>query len=235
MTLLIFHGTGGSAILALILGLGASLGLRLIKHRMITLIFTLLIGGILLLPTYGPTIVQSDHMVKNLHGLSQTRGVISFSHRLYIWGFTSEKIKQNFPYGSGLGQSRNIQDGDTKILDHPKISLEKWGNNSLLSGFQRMEILPLHPHNFILQIWLELGLTGAIVLALGLFYFARSLYQDSKHTVSLLPVLFKLGGFISFFTIASLSYSIWQSWWLASIGFVLCLYAMAQKKQGYDD
>jgi O-antigen ligase len=72
----------------------------------------------------------------------------------------------------------------------------------------RAQRLPLHTHNGPLQIWLELGLVGALlatalVLALG--------WQATSPGSA--------GAFACAIAIASLSYGVWQGWWL-------CLLAM---------
>jgi len=81
---------------------------------------------------------------------------------------------------------------------------------------QRYEHLPLHPHNGALQVWLELGAVGALVGALIV------LVVVSRLTSEALTPTARAAGLAAFATAAiemSLSYGIWQSWWIATLWF----------------
>jgi O-antigen ligase len=72
----------------------------------------------------------------------------------------------------------------------------------------------LHPHNAILQVWLELGVVGAGLLAL---FLVKILILVQKVTRNHWEAAVCYGVFTSGLTISSLSYGIWQSWWLGSL------------------
>ena len=76
------------------------------------------------------------------------------------------------------------------------------------------EPIPLHPHNAILQVWLELGAVGAGFLA---FFLVEILHLVQRVTQNRWEAAVCYGIFTSGLTISSLSYGIWQSWWLASL------------------
>ena len=62
-------------------------------------------------------------------------------HRRVIWSFSKEKILEKPLFGHGMFSSKVIGDQyKIKNID-----------NKMLSA------IPLHPHNSILQLWLELG------------------------------------------------------------------------------
>ena len=78
----------------------------------------------------------------------------SSAHRILIWKNSVVHIKQFPILGSGLDTSRGLYSTKDRVDYHfPK---EVRGNISMI----RYEPIPLHPHNSILQIWLELGAVG---------------------------------------------------------------------------
>ena len=86
----------------------------------------------------------------------------------------------------------------------------------------KYQLIPLHPHNSILQIWLELGIIGIIIffsfikLILDKIYY----YVQIKRGVATMAFI----TFFQVFIIGQISFGFWQSWWLAIILIVLILY-----------
>jgi O-antigen ligase len=73
----------------------------------------------------------------------------------------------------------------------------------------RSELLPLHPHNGALQLWLELGLPGAVLgglLALLLGYAAGRAGRPAIAAAML------ASGAVT----AMLSFGLWQEWWVGA-------------------
>jgi O-antigen ligase len=74
--------------------------------------------------------------------------------------------------------------------------------------------LPLHPHNVILQTWLELGLPGIILfVALCIFIIMTSV----NHLRLKFESAAILGQLVTILGIANLSFGMWQAWWIAAI------------------
>lgn len=121
--------------------------------------------------------------------------MMSALHRMNIWKFTAERIRDRPLLGWGLDYSRHLPGG--------KDETQYYG-----------EQLPLHPHNATLQIHVELGAVGVFLavglLVLGMVY-ASHQPADSLAARVLLAVL------VAILVIASISYGIWQSWWIASM------------------
>ena len=114
-------------------------------------------------------------------------------HRVYIWEFTAARIAEKPLLGWGLDSSRSIPGGDVFVM----------GDSPLMS---------LHPHNAPLQIWLELGLPGALALAALMFLAGR--------VVAEYPGRWRAAAMATFATalvFAGLSYGIWQNWWIATL------------------
>ena len=89
-------------------------------------------------------------------------------HRLMIWNFTAEKIREKPVFGWGMNAARNIPEGKQFIYD---ASNSKYGEN-----------LPLHPHNIALQVWLELGLVGALLVTIFGLAILLSICKYKKYT-----------------------------------------------------
>ena len=126
---------------------------------------------------------------------------IKFSawHRLEIWSFVGGKIAEKPVLGWGLDSSRAIPGGDVPIPDVPALLHETW--------------LPLHPHNAALQLWLELGAPGAILLAI---FVAGIWLALGKVPWPRLYAAAASGATAATLTVALGSYGIWQEWLLAS-------------------
>jgi exopolysaccharide production protein ExoQ len=80
--------------------------------------------------------------------------------------------------------------------------------------------LPLHPHNAPLQLWLELGVPGAVLFALTAAYPWLALAAAEW------PALFTAaaGAALTAAFVASLgTYGIWQEWWQGTLWFSLFL------------
>ncbi len=122
--------------------------------------------------------------------------------RLMIWKFTSERIAERPLAGWGFDAARRIPGGGDKFF------LKNAVGQTVTSELN----LPLHPHNQILQIWLELGIVGALIVALT---GAALIMQTGKLT----PVA--RNGAIALITSVlifdNLSYGAWQSWWIAAV------------------
>ena len=122
----------------------------------------------------------------------------SAAHRLYIWDFAAEKAMDKPLLGWGLRGSRSIPGGKEPI--------------SISNMFDNREILPSHPHNSTLQIWLELGLVG-VVLYLAMIFSAFVQINRSE------SLIFKAAAnalLVNYIIIGMLSFDIWRIWWLSA-------------------
>ncbi len=124
--------------------------------------------------------------------------IIQKFHRLVIWSYAKEKILEKPLLGHGFLSSRDI---------NSKMRITENKTN--------YQLIPLHVHNSIFEVWLELGLIGIIIF----FLFFKSLFNKIykfniyNHKLSTLIVM----SFFLVFFIAQSSFSIWQAWWLSVI------------------
>ena len=127
---------------------------------------------------------------------------------LEIWRFTATKALERPVFGHGFDAARVIgRDANQITIWNPDRS----GRNYVDKG------LPLHPHNAALQVWLELGLVGAVIVIIGV---TLTLVWVRRRTVSALSRAMAAAGLTAFLAIELLAYGIWQSWWHAAAGLM---------------
>jgi O-antigen ligase len=132
----------------------------------------------------------------------------SFRDRIGIWSFTAERIL-HWPYfGLGLMGARAIP-----INDLPLDFLPLDGNKP-----------PLHPHNFFLQIWLELGLAGVC-----LCYFLLANVISYTKFLPRYSMRIALAAIATCLPIASFAFGVWQGWWIATTIFLLATILAASR------
>jgi O-antigen ligase len=135
---------------------------------------------------------------------------ISAAHRLAIWRFTSDRIAEKPILGWGMDASRAMPGGNGRADVYMKLP-----PSFNLSG----NVMPLHPHNAILQWWIELGIVGAI-LGAGSFgsiaWRAGTGIRQTSRGVALAAIATAIPPLL-------LSFGIWQAWWQSALWLVAAL------------
>lgn len=171
----------------------------LLKPRGASLFVAFAVGAGILLAPFVPQIAPALDPGA-IRASSQSHNP-SLMHRLDIWDFTLEKIRERPLLGWGFNASRAVPDGDAHYYLRDRAG-------TIIGQGNR---LPLHPHNGALQVWLELGLPGAVgfaaLFALGAL---RALRQTDRAGVAS-----ALAAHATAAPIWLLSFGIWQSWWLS--------------------
>ena len=126
----------------------------------------------------------------------------SIVYRSYIWKFTVDHIVQKPLLGWGVGASKKLGTDKVGIVTDPVFG--RFG-----------EPIPLHPHNSVLQIWLEFGLLGAFFACALLI---RSIYLLDKLIDHAPTRVWAFSLFTLFMCFFNFSYSMSSSWWMS--GFV---------------
>ncbi len=99
------------------------------------------------------------------------------------------------------------------VAEHP---LRGWGlDASRAFG----TAIPLHPHNGAIQIWLELGVLGAALAGALIGWMGSILTVTSRINPSLAAA--GAGSLTAYLVIGSLSFGVWQEWWLALGGLAV--------------
>jgi exopolysaccharide production protein ExoQ len=132
---------------------------------------------------------------------------LSAYHRLAIWEHAAGRIADHPLAGLGFGAARWISDQHHKMV----ISAEPRA---------RLDVMPLHTHNNWIQVWLETGLVG-LVLALAIVALvavgARRRFERRP------PLMAVAGAAAGGLTVASMSFGVWQEWWLSTLALAAVL------------
>lgn len=130
----------------------------------------------------------------------------SAKHRLFIWNFVAHKAADHPIIGNGFASSKFIAT-ENDVIDYGQY---KWC------------LLPLHPHNNVMQIFLETGVVG-------LLFFMLIVDKILKWTISNDSPL-AAACFINYFVVGMISFGIWQSWWVG-VGLFTILMIKAQEEK----
>jgi exopolysaccharide production protein ExoQ len=136
----------------------------------------------------------------------------SAHHRLVIWRFTSDRIAEKPLLGWGMDASRAMPGGQTSVRDYMRLP-----ESLPLDG----AVMPLHPHDAILQWVVELGVAGGMLGAAIVIYaawlagFAGTAPRAARATglaviTAALPPLL-------------LSFGVWQAWWHSALWLTAAL------------
>ena len=147
-------------------------------------------------------------------------------HRLEIWSFVAERIEQRPIAGWGLDAARRLPGGAAPVIIHQCDAAGRPHDLALSSV-----ILPLHPHNAILQVWLELGGVG-IVLSFGPLI---ALFQNAFRAAAWRSRLTQAtisGSAAAAVSVALVSFGIWQEWFLSGLFVVAAFVVLAARLSG---
>jgi hypothetical protein len=126
----------------------------------------------------------------------------SFGQRTEIWTFAAKRIMEKPILGWGFDSSRAIPNfGEISVYQ---------GNDPTKS------IIPMHPHDWLLQIWLELGAVGCVLTAA---FWIWLIWQTEKFDRRVQPAALAVIAVV--FTIGAFSIGIWQVWWWAVVLFAI--------------
>jgi O-antigen ligase len=116
---------------------------------------------------------------------------LSWNWRLEIWSHVGGLVREAPIFGHGLDAARP--------LNHQMV----------LQGYD-IELIPLHPHNATLHVWLETGLVGAVLLAVSLVMLGRRI-SGAVH-LSRLQAVAIAWTVVAYVTLIVFSYGVWQEW-----------------------
>ena len=108
---------------------------------------------------------------------------------------------------------------ESPIFCHGIDSARYLGNIVVESTYKPINVL-LHPHNMILQIWLDLGFVGVAIVA-GLLFIGWQ-YVSKLQPIIQPPIL---GGLTMLIVFSAVSHSLWQTWSVSLIAIFVTLAA----------
>ncbi len=196
----------GAPLIAIAFG-GTAFVAALVTQRLAATALAAVIAlGVLAVPLMTKAIPPIDEVVRSAPSLLPSAYI-----RLYIWRNAGIHIDERWLLGHGMDTSRALYDADDRTA---RTYYDGEGRPVWDTG---QEPIPLHPHNAAVQVWLELGVVGAAALALVLVTAVRAVAASA---VARTDKAVWLAVFVTGFTIASLSYGIWQGWWLGALWLV---------------
>lgn len=143
-------------------------------------------------------------------------------HRLVIWRFVSERIAERPLFGWGFDSARAIENSHREVVV-PLSRPDAQGRTEL----RFYELLPLHPHSMSLQIWLEIGMVGVVLIFAVVWLGLRpALSEIGAASAALAPAFAALAASL---VVASLGYGIWQGWWMSSLWLVAAILALRSR------
>jgi exopolysaccharide production protein ExoQ len=143
----------------------------------------------------------------------------SAQHRLIIWRFTDDRIAEKPLLGWGMDASRAIPGGQTSVREYMRLP-----DSIRLEG----DVMPLHPHDAILQWSVELGIVGTLIgtaIVLCLVWLAGIAGRATRATRAI-----ALAAFAGALPPLLLSFGIWQAWWQSTLWIAAALVAAAGKR-----
>lgn len=172
------------------------------RHRLLSLFLIIVFTSPLFILPAG---FSGDRVGKMFGGPTSVAG--SVIYRMHIWEFVLHRIEERPLLGWSIGSSKQFGD-DTLITLHD-ANIGDLG-----------EPVPSHPHNAVLQIWLEMGAAGAVlalmILVCGTYALDLRARSPADHIWGF-GILFLLACFFGF------SYSVFSSAWLSVATYTLAM------------
>jgi O-antigen ligase len=130
--------------------------------------------------------------------------------RIEIWNHGAKAVLDAPFLGHGIGAIRRLPLPDNAV-----------------TGYRHLVKPPTHPHDAVLQIWLELGAVGVVLFAFIIWLLARSIVAleapwRAAATAGAAGVIFT----------ALVSYGLWQETWLGIIGMMALAFRVLASPPG---
>ena len=122
---------------------------------------------------------------------------LSWEHRVRMWAYSWELIQQTPWIGHGFDASRVFDQRTFRVPDGRDIP-----------------VISMHPHNIGLQIWLETGLIGVILIVGTLVALLKTTLKICQGSLQSMAVA---GLVASTATCSAVTVGVWQHWWWALI------------------
>lgn len=127
----------------------------------------------------------------------------SAHHRLTIWNFAAQRTLEHPLIGWGMDSARSMPGGEDEVIVVMSPPPDE--------RHYVEQLMPLHPHNAFVQVWMELGVPGAVLAAiLVAVLMLRAGRLDRIDAAAALATL------TAALVVALVSFGIWQSWWQCS-------------------
>ena len=169
----------------------------------IAILFSTLIIYIITSPLLHKEFVTIEQSHRLPISLEQT-----WIHRLGMWTFASGVIAEHPILGVGLRGSRYL------------------GKGQVVEGTE-LPVMSLHPHNAALEVWLELGAVG-VLLVIGICLGVARLLWRLRHERLLIAM--SCASIATFTLISLLSFGLWQLWWQGTIWVTAFIVSLMRRR-----
>ncbi|MBF0166160.1 MAG: O-antigen ligase family protein [Alphaproteobacteria bacterium] len=212
------------------LGLAALAALVIAAHRSETAILCLLAGPLAALLAFlrpkpvlwagligltvlfaAPAALMNNPPSAQAFGHAHPELSPSLRHRFAIWEYALGRISERPILGHGFDAAREI--GGREPKRHLDLGIDFYGHRYT----PYFEPIPLHTHNGVIQLWLELGAVGAVIGAALLMLAWKGALSKAD------PL--RRAGSVALFATAMVpmlsSYGLFQNWWVGSVWIAL--------------
>jgi O-antigen ligase len=199
-----------AAKLGLLAAAGTSILVYFFPERISRILIVGLLGFIWIQPIFGDVVA---HLAPPR--LIELTKAGHSKERIEIWQAFGEVARKHPVIGTGFASTASMK-------DHPVV-------RKVARGLRR----PLrmgHPHNAYLQVWVELGVPGALILSWFTLWGMRRLSEQSVSTRRM-----GLSALMCASAIALVSHGAWQGWWIAALTLVAALFSIRQNGFGHSD
>jgi len=150
----------------------------------------------------------------HLHFLDRGCVFLSFISWVVIANLTSIRKHLYLKYLCfGFNSSKELGNSESETIKYKNYDWRK---------------LPIHPHNLLVQIILELGLVGFLIYNIFIYKFIRQIIISFNKNNNLLS--FALAGFANYYFVAMISFGIWQFWWVCTTLFLIFNFKILYQK-----
>lgn len=213
---IIFTSSSGSSILAIMASMAVVVIAYAFQKRAVWIFGFLVFVNVSIMPLASDLMLGADEIRKLNIRIPESNLVTpkiyniadSIYPRIFIWKSAATLIHETPLLGKGLDTSRSISSEKDKVFFTKNgfaADSTRWEGKS--------EPIPLHPHNTVLQVWLELGAFGAVMLLVLLLALIRRIDGLGDPFIR----AFCFGALFTPLTIANVSYGVWQSWWQGAL------------------
>lgn len=131
-------------------------------------------------------------------------------HRMDIWESFGERALERPFLGHGFGAPDRVSGAPRPAGIAPDPADDRMIHN-------------IHPHNAPLQVWVELGLAGAVLAGLAMLLVLRRIGRLAPAQAAT-----RLGCVVSAIAVSLVGFGLWQPWWIATLSAAVALFAVAR-------
>ena len=139
----------------------------------------------------------------------------SARHRVIMWSFASDLIEKKPVLGYGFRSSK----AEKFVLDQndPDYTLYQFKGT-----FSTDKYITSHPHNAFVQIRLDLGIPGVVMLLTG---FLALFYRTNRLERPVQPAVF--AGLAASVAVLATGYGLWQNWLLCALAWTILAFGLS--------